>query len=149
MSRATPEMRSIAQLLLLYETPRRKSSTANPAAAFPVIDKLHPHLMNLMGNLGSRTLLMRALLLAQAQVLWLSAVHMKDDGTLDGLDALQSHLDPAEFLEGGTVLLAQLLGLLVAFIGPGLTSDLVTEIWPRLSFKETDFGKEPKNEKTK
>jgi hypothetical protein len=140
MSRVTPEMRSIAQLLLLYETSRRKSFTANTPAAFPVIDKLHPYLTNLMGNLGFRTLLMRALILAKAQVLWLSAVRMKDDGTLEGLAALQSQLDPAEFLEGRVVLLAQLLGLLVAFIGPGLTSDLVSEIWPRLSFKETDFG---------
>jgi hypothetical protein len=40
-----------------------------------------------------------------------------------------------------------LLGLLVAFIGPGLTSRLVGEIWPQLPLEDWDFGKEGDSEK--
>jgi hypothetical protein len=36
--------------------------------------------------------------------------------------------------------LAQLLGLLVAFIGPSLTMRLVGEIWPQISLNKVDFG---------
>jgi hypothetical protein len=149
MSRATPKMRNVAQLLLVYETSRGKRSKANTPAIFPIIDKLHPRLTNLMGNLGFRTLLMRALIRAKIQTSWLSQLQMKDDGTLHGWEGLQPHLDPGEFLEGGVVLLADLLDSLVAFIGPALTSELVSEIWPRLSLKEADFGKELKDEETK
>ena len=102
-----------------------------------------------MGNGGFRALLSRALALANAEVPWLRAVHVKADGTLEGLEALHAQLDPAEFLEGRVVLLAQLLGLLVAFIGPSLTLRLVGEIWPQISLNDLDFGNGGKNEKSK
>jgi hypothetical protein len=54
-----------------------------------------------------------------------------------------------KFLEGGVVLLAQLLGLLVAFIGENLTLRLVREVWPKVPLDDLDFGKGEKNEKTK
>jgi hypothetical protein len=93
-----------------------------------------------MGNGGFRALLARALALAGAEVAWLRAVHVKADGTLEGLEALHAQLKPADFLEGRVVLLAQLLGLLVAFIGPSLTSRLMGEVWPQLSAENVDFG---------
>jgi hypothetical protein len=34
--------------------------------------------------------------------------------------------------EGGVVLVAQLLGLLVAFVGERLTLKIVREVWPNL-----------------
>jgi hypothetical protein len=34
-----------------------------------------------------------------------------------------------------------LIGLLVAFIGPALTSRLITQVWPQLSLGDADFGK--------
>jgi len=43
--------------------------------------------------------------------------------------------------EGRVVLLAQLLGLLVAFIGEDLTLRLVREVWPKLSINDVNFGK--------
>ena len=133
-------MRSIAKRLMGYETPSNKSSDAQTAAAFRVTDKLRPHLATLMGHGGFRALLSRALALASAEVPWLRAVQVNADGTLEGLETLHAQLNPAEFLEGRVVLLAQLLGLLVAFIGPSLTSRLVGEIWPQLSTDDVDFG---------
>jgi hypothetical protein len=133
-------MRNSATHLMAHETLKNKSSEAKSSAAFHVTDKLRSHLATLMGNGGFRALLSRALALATVEVSWLRAVHVKADGTLEGLEALHAQLDPAEFLEGRIVLLAQLLGLLVAFIGPSLTSRLVGEVWPQISLADMDFG---------
>ena len=100
-----------------------------------------------MGHGGVRALLSRALLLATAEVSWLRAVQVNADGGLEGFEALGSQLDPSEFVEGRVVLLAELFGLLVAFIGPSLTSRLSGEIWPQIPLIERDSGKEVKNEK--
>ena len=124
-------MRSIAKGLIALETPRRKSSAAKTPAGFHVTEKLRPHLANLMGNGGFQALLARALVLASVEVSWLSAVRVKADGTFEGLEEAQAQLDPAEFLEGGIVLMAQLLGLLTAFLGANLTSRLVGDVWPK------------------
>ena len=133
-------MRDFAKRLIAYETRESRYSEAKASAAFHVADKLRPHLATLMGNGGFRALLSRALALGNEEVPWLRAVHVKADGTLEGLEALHAQVDPPEFLEGGVVLLAQLLGLLVAFIGPGLTLRLVGEIWPQFPLSALDFG---------
>jgi hypothetical protein len=140
MNRATPQMRSIALRLINYEAPGNDSSEATDTAILQVTDRLRPHLATLMGNAGFRALLARALALASAEVSWLRAVRVNADGALEGLATPHARLKPAEFREGRVVLLAQLLGLLVAFIGPGLTSRLVGEIWPQLAADNVDFG---------
>jgi hypothetical protein len=56
----------------------------------------------------------------------------------------------SNFLEGRVVTLTQLLGLMVALIGPNLTSRLVGEIWPKFpSAIRNSAGKEVASEKTK
>ncbi|MDB5483156.1 MAG: hypothetical protein JWO83_4209 [Caulobacteraceae bacterium] len=149
MNRATPQMRSIAKHLMVTETRRNRSATAPPAAALPVTDKLRPYLATLVGKGGVRALLARALVLATVEVAWLRAAKVNADGDLEGFDTLGANLDPAEFMEGRVVLLAQLLGLLVAFVGPSLTSRLVGEVWPDVPLKARDFGKEHRREKAK
>ena len=134
-------MRSFAKRLIDSEALSNTSSAAQTAAAFPVIDKLRPHLATLMGHGGVRALLSRALLLATAEVSWLRAVQVNADGGLEGFEELGSQLDPSEFFEGRVVLLAQLFGLLVAFIGPSLTSGLTGEMWPQIPLNEQDFGR--------
>ena len=67
-------------------------------------------------------------------------MHVKADGSLEGLDELGAQVDPDEIFEGCVVLLAQLLGLLVAFIGENLTLRLVREVWPKLSLNDLDLG---------
>lgn len=140
MSRATPQMQNFAKRLIAYETLVNKSSEAKTPAAFHVNDKLRPHLTTLMGNGGFRALLSRALALTKAEVPWLSAVQVKADGSLEGLEELYTQLDPNRFIEVRVVLLAHLLGLLVAFIGDNLTLHLVGEIWPQISLTDMDFG---------
>ena len=148
-ARAVEPFFDFAERLIAHETKGNKSSEATPPAVFLVVEKLRPHLANLMGNAGFRALLSRSLALANAEVPWLRAVHVKSDGSLEGLDELEAQVDPDEFFEGRVVLLAVLLGLLAAFIGEKLTLQLVREVWPKLPLNDLNFGKGDKSEKTK
>ena len=146
MSPATPQMRNLAKRLMAYETGGNKSSGTKTPVAFHCCEKLRPHLATLMGDGGFRALLSRAL--ADAEVPWLRAVHVKADGSLEGLEELHVQLDLDEFFEGRIVLLTQLLGLLVAFIGENLTLRLVREVWPNVPLDNLDFGNGGTNEET-
>ena len=126
-------MRDFAEHLIAYETRANESSETKSPVACLVGEKLRPHLANLMGNAGFHALLSRALALANAEVPWLRAVHVTAVGSFEGLDDLGAQIDPDEIFEGCVVLLAQLLGLLVAFIGENLTRRLVGEVWPQMS----------------
>lgn len=132
-------MREIAKRMMASAT-RGNTAEADQRAAFRTTDTLSPHLSMLMGRGGFQALLARALLLASAEVHWLAAVQVVADGELEGLSAARSKLDAAEFSDGEVALLAQLLGLLVAFIGPALTIRLITQILPQVSFDDADFG---------
>lgn len=147
MNRATPQMRTIARRLLAVEI--ENAGKTGSAAALPVTDKLRPHLAALMGSGGVRALFGRSLALACAEVPWLQSARVNQAGAFEGLDALAAGRPPAEYLEGSVILLAQLLGLLVAFIGPSLTSRLIGEVWPQIPLPERDFGKENDREKAR
>ena len=134
-------MRDFAERLIAYEAKGKTSPKGkNPLAAL-VDERLRPHLSALMGSVGFRALLSRALVLANAEIPWLRAARVKVDGSLEGLDELQARVGPDEFLEGCVVLLAQFLGLLVTFVGEDLTLRLVREGWPKLPAHEFDFRK--------
>ena len=141
MSRATPKMRDYAGRLIAHEARDTPPSKTSPSAIFPVVEKLRPHLATLMGKLGFRALLSRALALAGAEVRWLRTVQVRADDSFEGVGDLGTQVDPSEIFEGRVVLLAQMLGLLVAFIGEDLTLRLVREVWPKLSLNSADFGK--------
>jgi len=133
---------------MAHEASKNESSrTSDPP--FPVLETLRPALATLMGKAGFRGFLARALAAAGEEVRWLRAVHVKSDGSLEGLQELQAQLAPALFFEGRTVMLARLLGSLVIFIGEELTLQLVGEVWPKLSLKDLDFGKGDNSEKTR
>lgn len=141
MSQAKPQMRLIAIEIVGIEAAMTAASEAD-AAGLSTIDRLRPQLATLMGHGGVRALFGRALVLAREEVSWLGEVQVSGAGDWEGLAALRQKAPPAELRELEIVLLAQVLGLLVAFIGPSLTSRLVAEIWPGLPFNDQDFGKE-------
>jgi len=126
-----------------------KSTATKTTATFQVFEKLRPQLATLVGNGGFRALLTRALALANAEVPWLRAVRVKADGTLERLDEPGTQVDPEQLGEGSVVLLAQLLGLLVALIGANLTLGLVREVWPEIPLDDWEFGNGGKYEKTR
>jgi hypothetical protein len=100
-----------------------------------------------MGNAGFRALLSRALAVADAEVAWLRAVQVKPDGSLQGLDELETQVSREQMATGCVILIAQLLGLLGAFIGENLTFQIVSEVWPNLSLEDFDLDEGVSNEK--
>ena len=116
--------------------PNAKAAEESGSAAFHVNDKLRQPLSTLAGVSGFRSLLSRALALARGEVPWLRAVHIGADGALEGLDELRAQLSPAEIAEGEAVLIAQLIGLLVTFIGESLTVHLMHDVWPEISTRD-------------
>jgi len=136
MSRATPQMRSVAARLIAAETKGKHSSDSAPPRAFHICEKLRPHLAMLMGKAGFRAVLSRALVVASAEVPWLTTVQVNADGALEGWDKPEAQVDAEVLKESGVLLVAQLLGLLVAFIGENLTLRLVGDVWPKLSLED-------------
>lgn len=145
MRAVPPNLRKFARRLLAFET-AGKGAGASGSAAFQVSEELRRALSTLAGVAGFRSLLSRALALAAGEVRWLKAVHVKADGSLEGLDEVRAKLLPAEIAEGEAVLIAQLVGLLVTFVGESLTVRLIQEIWPEISARdlnsetEKDYG---------
>ena len=135
-------MREFAGRLIAYETKANEAYAKRPQAAFAVVEKFRPQLANLLGNAGFRALLARSLALANEEVPWLCTLHVNSDGFLDGLDEREAKVAADETLQGRVVLLAQLLGLMVAFIGEGLTLQLVRDGWPKLPVNNFDIDKE-------
>src|ERR1035441_10389393 len=133
-------MRRFAKRLTVYERRANTPSEINTPPAFQVCEKLRTHLGTFMGAAGFRELLSCALPRAKAEMPWLGAVHLKADGSLEGLEELNAKRNPEELFEGGVVLVAQLLGLLVAFIGETLTLRFVREVWPEVPLDNLDFG---------
>jgi hypothetical protein len=134
----------LAQRLLTYEAVAGRSIQPTESAAFRVCAKLRQPLTALAGVAGFRSLFSRALTLARAEVPSLGAVHVEADGSLRGLDELEPQTDTEQARDGGTILVAQLLGLLLTFIGEGLTLRMVQDVWPEAVFDSRVSDKEGK-----
>jgi hypothetical protein len=143
------ESRNLAQRLLAYEAVGDENSAPSESAASRVCAKLRGPLITLAGVAGFRSLLSRALTLARAEVPSLSAVQVAADGSLRGLDELVSQTDKEHAREGGAILIAQLVGLLLTFIGEGLTIRLVQDVWPEAAFDGRVSEKRGKLERTR
>ena len=129
-----PESRHLAERLLAYEAVAGENSEPSESAAFRVCAKLRRPLITLAGVAGFRSLLSRALTLARAEAPSLSAVQVAADGSLKGLDELEPQIDKEQTRDGGAILIAQLIGLLLTFIGEGLTLRLIQDVWPEAVF---------------
>jgi hypothetical protein len=122
------QTRELAQRLIAYEGAASNTSEPMELAAFRVCETLRRPVCELAGVDGFRALLSRALTLARAEAPCLSAVRVAADGSLQGLDELGRQVDKDQAREGGTILVAQLIGLLLTFIGEAMTSRLVTSV---------------------
>ena len=133
-----PQTRELAQRLVAYESGAGKTSEPAEFAAFHVCETLRQPLITLAGVAGYRSLLSRALALARAEAPSLSAVQVAADGSLQGLDELEAQIDADQAREAGVILIAQLIGLLLFFMGEGATLRLViSEVLPHLKFLPT------------
>ena len=140
MSRASPEIEDLARRLLALEA-GRNSSAARADAAAQVIEELRLHLIKLAGVAGFRSLLSRALTLAKAEAPSLHIVQIREDGSVEGFDSRELEVG-AVAGQAGIVLVANLLELLVTFIGTPLTLRLVRDAWPDASIDGADLRTE-------
>jgi hypothetical protein len=136
MNQATARMRDLAERLIAYETAGNKSSGSTTRVAFPVCEALRPPLATLMGSAGFNALLARALARAMAEVPSLRAVQVNADGCLDVVEKPVLQADAQALSRDSVVLVAQLLGLLVDFIGENLTLRIVRDVWPKVALDD-------------
>ncbi len=137
------------KLLTIENAEAKKHSTASDGGGSPnrvdhavrVCVKLQGVLTNFAGDAGFRSLLARALALATAQDALLAGVSIGVDGSLAGVETLPAPSITAKKIKvangsGGVLIVAQLLELLVIFIGEPLTLQLVRGAWPHASLGE-------------
>jgi hypothetical protein len=114
------------------------------SAALRVYDKLRQGLGEFAGVEGFQSLASRALVLARAEAPSLSAVRVSADGALVGLGQGQGKIDHPDMDkdqagEGGIILIARLLGLLLLMLGESLTLSLLQFTWPGAVLEDRNF----------
>ena len=139
---ATPGMRDLAHRLLTYEAGAGKSSKPMESPALRVYEKLRRSLGEFVGVAGFQSLASRALTLARPEAPGLSAARVTEDGYLQGLGELgnQFDMDNDRAGDGGIILIARLLGLLLIFLGEALTLSLLRDAWPGATFDDRNSG---------
>ncbi len=140
MNKVSPEMQELARRLVAFEATRDDAPAARAGAAMRVIEEFRLRLIRLVGIHGFHTLLSRALALARTEVPVLETVRINADGFLEGQDEIGPGQKAAATAgQGGTVLVAHLLELLVTFIGESLTLHLVRDAWPEALLNGADW----------
>ncbi|HVQ37918.1 MAG TPA: hypothetical protein VMS31_10325 [Pyrinomonadaceae bacterium] len=144
MSKASPQIQELARRLLVRESSPDSSPDENTDVVLQVIAELRTRLVRLAGLQGFRSLLLRALTLARAEIPSLASVQVLADGSLDGFDKIDRSHEANEREAAGILLVARLLELLVTFIGTPLTLRLLRDKWPDVSIEETALSIEEK-----
>ena len=119
-------------LQLLAKVPvSAESARGDMDQAAQFCEKVRSPIARLAGVTGFSSLLSRALALAKRRVPSLDAVRVEPDGSLSGLEKLDSGSDlPGALPNRGAVLVTELLGLLILFIGESLTLGILREAFP-------------------
>jgi hypothetical protein len=125
----TPTTRNLAKQLLALERDETVSDMSNAISC--VCDKLRRPIATLAGAAGFRSLLERALTLSKQECQVLDAWEVQPDGSIRGLDG--------ETAQWGSILIAQLIGLTITFIGESLTLQLLQNAWPNLPCSEVSY----------
>ena len=123
-----PWLKDFAILVLRSEETGGGATESRPA--FSACEKLRHPLNKMLGAQGFQSLLARAVALAGAKAPWLRSLRATSKGVLDGLVEVRPQPDRQTLADGEALILGELLGLLVIFIGPSVTQGLVQETWP-------------------
>jgi len=130
-------MQDIVKRLIAEERRVTHDSDHGSRAGFRVCEKLRPPLCAVAGVSGFRSLLSRARVLAQGEAPLLEGMLINPDGSFEFSPAMEERLATKEVANAGAALAGRLLGLLVTFIGEGLTLRLVHDIWPMASVEDS------------
>jgi hypothetical protein len=120
--------RDLARSLVASEADASATSLHAEPATVRVYERLRRHLGSAVGVDGFRALASRALALAKSESPQLSAVQITASGALRGLGEVESQTDADEDGEAGIILIAQLLGLFLAFLGEATTLRLIEDL---------------------
>jgi hypothetical protein len=120
--------RDLARSLVAGEADASATSLHTEPATVRVYERLRRQLGAPVGTDGFQALASRALTLAKSESPRLSAVQVMADGGLRGLDEVESQTDADEDGEVGIVLIAQLLGLFLTFLGEATTLRLIEDL---------------------
>ena len=140
MNRAFPHARELAGCLISFETGKVEPFETPVPSAFRVCERVRPHPATCLGTGGVQALLARSLARAGAGMPWLRSVQVHADGRPEGPERPGAPSGPEDIAEGGEMLLAQLLALLIAFTGETLTLQLVREVWLQLPPDDLKLG---------
>jgi hypothetical protein len=101
---------------------------------------LRRSLCALAGVAGFCSLASRALTLAKSEAPSLSEIQVTSDGSLQRFGEPESQSQGHREDEAGVILLAELLALLITFIGETLTLRLVQDAWPEAGLENCNSG---------
>jgi hypothetical protein len=124
----TKETRDLARSLIASEAKETASFLQLEYATEHVYEKLRRRLSPFVGADGFRALAIRALVLAREESHGLSAVHIETNGGLRGLGEAENQTKVAKDNESGVIFIAQLLALLLAFLGETTTLRSIEEL---------------------
>ena len=120
--------RDLARNLLAREVDPTTACLHTEPATVRVYERLRRRLGAPVGVDGFHALASRALALAKSESPRLSAVQVSANGGLCGLGEVDSKTDPDEYGEAGIILIAQLLGLFLTFLGEATTLRLIEDL---------------------
>jgi hypothetical protein len=120
--------RELARSLVASEADASTTSLHTEPASVRVYERLRRQLGAPVGVDGFQALASRALALAKSQSPRLRAVQVTANGGLRGLGEVPSQTDADEDSEAGIVLIAQLLGLFLTFLGEATTLRLIEDL---------------------
>jgi hypothetical protein len=144
----------LARSVLTLESAHSESPATEIDHAVQACEKLRKSLTRLAGSAGYSMLLARALALAVKRDPALKPLRVEMNGSLTGVEDVRRELNGSNIARpraphsggahsgrarsGGAIVLAELLGLLVSFVGESLTLTLVREAWPNASMNPPD-----------
>ena len=96
----------------------------------------------LTGASGFEALLSRALSLTKAALPQMAPLRVTADGCIDSEGEIEPHLSSTECAEAEVALVANLIHLLITFVGEALTLRLIQHVWPKASFNKNASGPE-------
>jgi hypothetical protein len=120
--------RDLARSLVACEAAAGTTSLQTQPASVRVYERLRRQLGAPVGVDGFQALASRALALAKSESPRLRAVQVTANGDLHGLGEVESQPDTDENGEAGIILIAQLLGLFLIFLGEATTLRLIEDL---------------------
>jgi hypothetical protein len=120
--------RELARSLVASEAGAARPSLHTEPATVRVYERLRRQLGAPVGIDGFQALASRALALAKSESPRLSTVQVTENGDLHGLGEVKSEMTADEDGEAGIILIAQLLGLFLTFLGEATTLRLIEDL---------------------